>query len=272
MTGPGEASEYYQPQPQSQAPVPLPAWQGPRILNQGSPQMERGGYLQGGQRLDQGPYQPGWRHDGRKQWNLPAWNGQYPQAPPPYANIYFNGTSPGNYDPSRYGPGVLPGPEFAPAHASSQPWFMTVQNSVSHPVYPVYAERVPPGGFVHGPGVMMPPGPPIPANYHAMSQPPLPPPPVMNHTLPEALQHKQMSVEARPFVPGQSPDMGNLMSGGAVIAQPEVFMVQPETTVITPPAWGSDGSDNGLPVPQPAATMAPHAAPVIVAHGGGGSW
>ncbi|KAK0390783.1 hypothetical protein NLU13_0286 [Sarocladium strictum] len=240
--------KYHQDHVQSH--IPLTTWHGSDRV---SPNFGRGSHHVG-RHSDPNLYQTQWTHDSGKQWNPTSWMGNYHQPVPLQSNGQLNGT---NYNPAGFNLAPVPTSEFIPM---PQPWFMAPQNTISSSVYPVWAEPRSPGVFVPPPGTIMGPVPTIPVTYQPMSQPPPDailqiPPPRPAHVM----QQKQMSVEARPFVPGQSPNSES---------SPEVIMVHSDATMVMTTSWEPHAFNENILGDAPQMNMGP----VVVAHSGGGAW
>lgn len=196
-----------------------------------------------------------------------GWTG-YPggYTSPPYGQTYYNGPPPpGALHPPYYGAVPMAGQGFSP---QPQPWLIAPQQA--HHGYFAYSEPMRGAAFMPGPmpGPMLgpmplPPGPQMPMPYSVAPQPG----PMLQSrpdiTTKRATPPKQMSVEARPFIPGESP-VAVPATGGIIMVHPEVTM-PPTDTVIVPPVWGSEGSETGSSGDYVART-GPQAAPAI-AHG-----
>lgn len=248
-------SDYHPQHHHTQPPMSHPGWHGPGSNYPGNHRLDRGSY-RGAYGSDRGGYNNSWRQDYPKYWNQPAWSQQIQGIP--LANTYFNGTAPSPYDRPFYPSEAPPPIHYQPSHP--QPWFMNAQNDVQHPGYPTFSDASP------GRGNYMTSGPPMPVTYQETGQNGFQPRLIVQSTS-DLTQQKQMSVEARPFVPGQSPEMTNTTTGIVTMMVPvQMGVVQPEPVVVLPPVWGSDGSDSGSHDTRHLATQV---APPVIAHGGG---
>ena len=101
----------------------------------------------------------------------------------------------------------------------------------------------------------------MPMIYQPMVQPPLAEPAFPHAGRVPLRQSKQMSVEARPFVPGESP--GAPQPPEMVSIQPEMVLGRSDPVEVVHPVWGSDGSDIGSSGGY-ATSGGPQAASVVV--------
>ncbi|KAH8171651.1 FAD binding domain of DNA photolyase domain-containing protein [Sarocladium implicatum] len=174
-------------------------------------------------------------HDKGQRWY--GQTGRY--ASSPYGTIYPGGMSPvAVMSPPNFGNVPMSGQGRSP---ESQSWMMAAQYPPTG--YFGYAEPMRNPGYMSVP-LPLPPGPQIPMAYPMAPQPLPIPQPRPHVSSKRATPPKQMSVEAQPFVPGDSP-VAVPPPGGMIMVQPEASLAPPGSAIIVPPVGGSESSETG---------------------------